>query len=134
MTKSFKENLAERRKYIRLEVPLAMSYSIPGSGKSHSIVTKDVSPDGLRFETADRSLKESGPIEASLEIAASARPVLLKGRIIWSKKVSLEDNAPFDVGVEFTEIEDEGKNAFLKFLCDLLYNLPEGSKHAKKRT
>ena len=49
------------------------------------------------------------------------------------KKLSLEDNSPFDVGTELVDIEEDNKNTFLKFLCDLIYNLPEERKDAKNK-
>ena len=119
-----KDMLVERRRYIRLEVPLKVTYTIPELHKVFTTVAKNISADGIRFESHDKSLKESSLIELKIEIPHLSSAVHAKGRIIWKSKLSLEDGAPFDVGVEFTEIEDDNKNTFLKFLCDLIYNLP----------
>lgn len=125
--------LVERRRFIRLNAPVNVSYTIPDSGKVFTTVTKNISADGLRIE-GDSSFvpKDSDIIELKLKISDAASPVHAKGKVIWKKKISLEDGAPFDVGIEFTEIEEDNKNTFLKFLCDLIYNFPEDIKHAKK--
>jgi len=101
-----KDRLIERRKYIRLKTPIPLTYIISDAGKVHSSVTKDISADGLRFETREKDLKEGVIIELKLEIPGATSSIHAKGKIMWQKPLSLEDNAPFDVGIEFTEIEE----------------------------
>ena len=120
-----KDKLVERRRYIRLEVPVKVTYTIPELHKTYTTAAKNISADGIRFETHDKSLKESTVIELKLDIPNVPSAVHVKGRVIWKSRLSLEDGAPFDVGVEFLEIEEDNKNTFLKFLCDLIYNLPK---------
>jgi c-di-GMP-binding flagellar brake protein YcgR len=118
-----KDKLVERRRYIRLEVPLKVTYTIPEHHKVYTSAAKNISADGMRFEARDKELKESTVVELKLEIPNISSPVHIKARVMWKSKLSLEDGAPFDVGVEFTEIEEDNKNTFLRFLCDLIYNL-----------
>ncbi|MDD5495554.1 MAG: PilZ domain-containing protein [Candidatus Omnitrophica bacterium] len=124
-----KNVLAERRRYIRLQTPITISFAVPETGKVYTTSVKNISADGLRFETRDKHLKESSEIEFKLDISAATNPVHAKGRVVWKKKLSLEDAAPFDVGIEFIEIENDNKNTFLKFLCDLIYNIVKEKKH-----
>jgi hypothetical protein len=42
-------------------------------------------------------------------IPEAPNPVHAKAKVIWKKKISLEDAAPFDCGLEFTEIEEDNK-------------------------
>lgn len=123
----------ERRRYIRLSAPIKVTYNSIADGKIHSADTKDVSPEGMRFQAADKVLKQPDVIELKLGIPGADNPVHATGKIIWKEKLTLEDDSPFDFGVEFIEIEEDNKNTFLKFLCDLIYNLPEGKKHAEKK-
>lgn len=132
MTKAGNKFL-ERRKYIRLETPIKMTYEMPDKSKIYHTITKNISADGVRFDTHNKSLKESDDLELKMDIPAAANPVHAKGKIIWKRKLSLEDAAPFDIGITFTEIEEDNKNTFLKFLCDLIYNLPEEKKYANKK-
>ena len=118
-----KDRLIERRKYIRLKTPIPVTYTVPETGSVYSAVTKNISADGLRLESAAKDISLSGIVELKLELYGAHNPVHAKGRIIWKKKLSLEDNASCDIGIEFTEIEEDNKNTFLKFLCDLIYNL-----------
>jgi c-di-GMP-binding flagellar brake protein YcgR len=108
-----KEAFIERRKYVRLPAPMKVSYTVPGSGNMLQTLTKDISADGLRFETPDASLKESSVIEVRIEIPDAPNPVHAKGKVVWRRRVTLEDGAPYDCGIELMEIEEDNKNTFL---------------------
>jgi hypothetical protein len=128
LTAKIKNELMERRRYIRLDTPVNIAYSIPEKNKVGNAVAKNISADGLRFETQDKDINAGSSIELKFTIPSAPNPVHAKGKVVWKKKISLEDMAPYDVGIEFTEIEDDNKNTFLKFLCDLIYNLSKGDK------
>ena len=112
---------------------MEIAYAGPESGKIHNTSTKNISANGIRFETHDKALEAESVIELKLTVPGAVNPVHAKGRVIWKRKLSLEDRAPFDVGIEITGIEEDNKNTFLKFMCDLIYNLPEGDKNADKK-
>lgn len=133
MVKKLRDAFVERRRYIRLLSPISVAYTVPETGSVHSTSYKNVSADGLRIETTDRELKESGMVELKLSIVGAPNPVHARGRVIWKKKMSLEDNAPFDCGIEFTEIEEDNKNTFLKFLCDLIYDIRKEARHQRRK-
>ncbi len=132
MAKS-RNNIVERRGFIRLYEPINVTYTVSENDKVYSVIAKDISADGLRFQTREKALKEGSALEMRLDLPEVENPVHAKGKIMWKKKLSLEDDAPFDVGTEFIEIEEDNKNTFLKFLCDLIYNLPEDVKNAKSK-
>lgn len=110
----------EKRRYLRLNVPLEVEYVVNNNNKVYKIITKDISAFGVRFATTEKMQEGSG-LELTLRLPNVPNPVHASGRIAWSKKVSPEGNAPFDVGIEFVKIEEDNKNTFLKYLCDLLY-------------
>ncbi len=128
-----RETLVERRSFIRLREPIKITYTLADGDKVHSVTAKDISADGLRFQTTAKDIKESNELEMRLDIQNVPNPVHAKAKVMWKKKLSLEDGAPFDVGMEFIEIEEDNKNTFLKFLCDLIYTLPEEGKNAKTK-
>lgn len=123
-----KETFVERRKYVRLQTPIDIAYTVPGSDILRRTVTKNISADGLRFETLDAGLKESAMVDIRIDISDAPNPVHAKAKVVWRKRVSLEDGAPFDCGLEFMEIEEDNKNTFLKFLCDLIYNIKKAPR------
>ncbi|MFA5143106.1 MAG: PilZ domain-containing protein [Candidatus Omnitrophota bacterium] len=128
-----RDKLVERRSFIRMREPINVTYTIAERDKVYAVTAKDISAEGLRFQTADKMVKEGDILEMRLDMQNVLSPVHATGKIMWKKKLSLEDNAPFDVGMELLEIEEDNKNTFLKFLCDLIYNLPEDAKDAKAK-
>jgi len=111
--------LHERRRYIRIEVPLKVK--ITGEGWTEEVATKNISPIGMRFETG-RRFRQMDVLGLEVYLPADDISIDLKGKVIWQEKTSLEDNALYDVGIEIIEIKEEHKNALLKYLCDLLYD------------
>ncbi len=131
--KKLKDNLIERRRYVRLQTPINISYTVPETGNTLNTSTKNISADGIRFETLNKAIKESDILELKMVIQTAPNPVHAKAKIIWKKKISLEDAAPYDCGLEFIEIEEDNKNTFLKFLCDLIYGIKKEPKNAKNK-
>lgn len=118
-----KRIIEERRRFIRLEVPIELKYI---ADDDHSQVrrlaaTKDLSCDGLRF-ISEYKIDNGSMLDLNLTIPGANNPVHIKGKAVWSRKVSSEDSAFFEVGIEFVQIEEDNKNTFLKYLCDLVYN------------
>ena len=128
-----RKELIERRRYIRLAYPLKIAYTTPKNDRIRSVAIKNISADGLGFEVRDEGIAENSIVELKLDITDAINPVHAKARVVWKKRTSLEDGSPSNVGLEFTEIEEDNKNTFLKFLCDLIYELPKEMKHAHKK-
>lgn len=118
-----KKSMEERRRFIRLEVPIEVKYVIEESPDQvrRRVDTKDLSCDGLRF-ICEEEVSDGSLIDLNLTVPGATNPIHIKGKAVWSRKISTEDAAPFEVGVEFMQIEEDNKNTFLKYLCDLIYN------------
>jgi len=110
----------DRRKFTRYEMTLPISYVLEGENIIHKSTTKNVSSFGIRFESP-KPLKEGVGLELKLELPKAPNPVHVQGKLVWVRKTTLEDNCPYDIGMEFVKIEEDNKNTFLKFLCDLAY-------------
>jgi len=128
-----KGGFRERRRYVRLKTPVELSYFSGDGRKVSKTITTNMSADGLRFQTEDRDISEGDSLELKLSMAGAANPVHAKAKVVWTKRVSLEDGAPSDVGLEFTDIEEDNKNTFLKNLCDLIYSISENRGKGKDR-
>ena len=126
------KKLLERRKHIRLPAEIPFCYAAAECNAIEKGTTKNISAEGIGFETGNKGLKEDDILELNLRIPASPNPVHARGRVVWKKKTETDDAAPFDVGVEFVSIEEDNKNTFLKFLCDMIYNLRQEGTHEKK--
>ncbi|MFH1837669.1 MAG: PilZ domain-containing protein [Candidatus Omnitrophota bacterium] len=112
-----KLKLPERRQFVRVDVPLKAE--VEEDGQVWMASTKNVSPSGLGIETP-KEIKGS-LVKIKLHLPEEADTIRLEGRVVWQEKTSLQDNAPYSVGIEIEVIEEDKKNVFLKFLCDMLY-------------
>ncbi|MCX5679666.1 MAG: PilZ domain-containing protein [Candidatus Omnitrophica bacterium] len=120
-----KDGFRERRRYVRLKTPVELSYFSGNGQKVSKAVTTNISADGLRFQTEDRDINDGDSLELKLSLTGAANPVHAKAKVVWKKRLSLEDGSPFDVGLEFIAIEEDNKNTFLKNFCDLMYSISE---------
>ncbi len=114
----------ERRKYIRVGTPLAVR-AIIGKSSVREFQTADISPLGLRFVTSENDININDEIELKIGLPGTQGPVHAKVKVVWKKKLSTQNGAPYNIGCEFTMIEEDNKNTFLKYFCDLLYKQGE---------
>lgn len=119
----------ERRQYLRIEAPLNIRI-ISGNNAVQETETKDISPLGLRFESKDDVFNINDTVELKIAIPNALSPVHARAKVLWKKKTSEQAEAPVSIGCEFTDIEEDNKNTFLKYFCDLLY---ERGKEAGKK-
>jgi len=56
-----------------------------------------------------------------MEMPGTLSSIHARAKVVWKKKLSTENGTPFDIGCEFVRIEEDNKNTFLKYFCDLLY-------------
>jgi len=118
-----------RRKYIRVETPLPLRI-ISKNDKVYKAMAKDMSPLGMRFEAESKDIEEGDEIELKIDIPKTASAIHGRAKVIWKKSRSGEEGAPYEIGCEFSRIEEDNKNTFLKYFCDLLYE--KGKEMGKK--
>lgn len=110
----------ERRRHLRVEIPLDLRVIGPDNA-IYTAKTKNISPLGFRFESRRGDIKVNSEIELKIDIPEISRSVHAKAKVVWRRKLSQQDGAPYDVGCEFIKIEEDSKNTFLNFLCNLLH-------------
>ena len=110
----------ERRRYIRLEAPIDIRYVVEGKDRVLRTVTKNISALGTRLSIPEEVGAKTS-LEITMDLPNTPNPVHIKGQVVWVKRLSLKDGSSYDIGIEFTKIEEDNKNTFLKFLCDLIY-------------
>jgi len=110
----------ERRKFTRYAIPLRIAYVLEGDNVVYKGDTKNISSLGIRFES-QKKLKEGSQLELKITLPKAPNPVHAEGKLVWVRKQTIADSSPYEVGMEFLKIEEDNKNTFLKFLCDLAY-------------
>lgn len=100
-------------------MPLRMV--IEQESHSEEVIIRDISPLGLSFEIKKKIIGTK-KIDLYLYLPVQEDPIFLEAKIVWQRKKSLEDNSPYNIGVEIVKIRDKNKNVFVKYMCDLLYD------------
>jgi c-di-GMP-binding flagellar brake protein YcgR len=92
-----------RRRFIRTKHPFTI-HIYSQQEEAISTYTEDISEGGVKI-----SIREQLPIArvVNLEIYLEAKPIICKGKIIWTgtrKSDYLESAVFFDTGIEFSEL------------------------------
>ena len=113
--------MREKRRFIRFGVSLKVNYIVREAKKIEKTgITKDVCAGGLQLLTEER-LETGNKVELKVFIPQALNPAHLKGIVLWSKEVPDGKSLSYSAGIEFEGIEEDNKNTFLKFLCNLMY-------------
>jgi len=113
--------MKEKRKLIRFSISLKVEYTVDREpniikkGKS-----KDISAGGIHLITEER-LRTGSKLALKLFIPDALNPVHLNGTVLSSKEIEINRKLSYSENIEFGEIEEDNKNTFLKFLCNLMY-------------
>lgn len=115
--------MQEKRRYVRLNIPLEVSYTIEGKEATpRKSITKNISPNGARF-TVEEELSVGTVLNIDIKIPTKNEPIPIKAKIVWSKKESEQQGKEiYDAGFEFIQIPEQNKQEFFQYLCNLMYN------------
>ncbi|MBL7158792.1 MAG: PilZ domain-containing protein [Candidatus Omnitrophica bacterium] len=123
------EQKRERRRHLRIKA-LSRIRVISKGSIIHQTVAKDISPLGVRLEVPAGDMKVNDTIELKIEMPKLLAPVHAKAKIVWKRDIPEKAGGLCDIGCEFTKIEEDNKNTFLKFFCALLQEEEEKLKHS----
>ena len=113
--------MREKRQFIRFNIALKVSYIIHKDPKVEKIgTTKDVSAQGMQLLTGDK-LDVGDKVDLKIFVPEALNPAHMKGIVVWSRESGPAKSHSYSSGICFEKIEEDNKNTFLKFLCDLMY-------------
>ncbi|MFH1478747.1 MAG: PilZ domain-containing protein [Candidatus Omnitrophota bacterium] len=111
--------MKEKRRFIRFETSIKVNYIIERDPRiEKTCTTKNINTGGIQLLT-DEKLEPNKKIELKLFIPGALNPAHIKGKILWSSDIDPQKGKAYAAGIEFNEIEEDNKNTFLKFLCEL---------------
>jgi len=110
----------ERRRYIRTEtsVPMTIYIKQDDAAKAVNANTRNISASGSMLEVGSK-LPVGKEVRIEIDAPGSANPVHCRAKIVWAAPIP--NTGRYHCGIEFTNIEEDNKNTFLKFLCDVIY-------------
>ena len=109
--------MKEKRKFIRFETSVKVNYLSEKEPKIEKTGrTKNVNTGGIQLGT-EEELTVGSKLELKIFVPGALNPAHLKGTVIWTKG----SEKTYTSGIEFGKVEEDNKNTFLKFLCELMY-------------
>lgn len=113
--------MREKRKFIRFDIALKVAYIAQKEPKVEKIgATKDISATGMQLLSGDK-LEPGDKLDLKIFMPEALNPAHMKGVVVWSSGLDSAKNYPYSAGIDFVKIEEDNKNTFLKFLCNLMY-------------
>lgn len=115
----------EQRYYIRIDVlvPAIFSIKTKGGVKRVKAHVKNISASGM-LVILDKKLSLGTDTVIEMHPPDASNPIHCKGKAVWVVPAQKQDK--YQCGIAFTDIEEDNKNTFLKFLCDTIYKTGEG--------
>ena len=108
--------VSERRRYKRFDVPLDVQFRLSENPSEYlSGVTKNISREGLCFETPDIDPDLFQTVELKLKLPNENRYAQIWGDLMW--KEQLQNNCL--AGIKFRVIEKALKSEILDYAYDL---------------
>jgi hypothetical protein len=111
MNKSDKSNL-DKRRFPRVKAPV-LYRPIKLLGPRRRIL--NISPGGVRI-FSDEQLREEDQLELELFLP-NGQTIVATARVVWIKRLPPDEDARFDVGLEFTSLPDNATQE-LKYVLD----------------
>ena len=120
--------MEERRKFVRLDTRLDVSYTVLQTGTTAQTVSKDVGGGGICF-FADQALPGGTRIQVSMKLPEGEQPVNFIAEVIWSEPYEVigksERRRSVEVGVRFVEISPKDRDAVMQHVI-LSFRQPPG--------
>ncbi|MFA5068746.1 MAG: PilZ domain-containing protein [Candidatus Omnitrophota bacterium] len=117
----------EKRNYIRADVSVPMIIYVQRKTGPERVPAKawNISASGMMIQSLGR-FNTGIKVDIEMTPPVSPNPVHCKGKIVWASE-NISGRGGYNYGVELISIEEDNKNTFLKFLCDLIYSNSEGN-------
>jgi c-di-GMP-binding flagellar brake protein YcgR len=111
---------SEQRSYIRTNVYVPMALYIQGPKETEKLHARtcNISASGMMIEL-DTQVPIAEKVKIDITLPGTLNPIHCFGKAVWSDSSGAQSK--FQCGIEFVSIEEDNKNTFLKFLCDLIY-------------
>ena len=109
--------MEERRRFVRLDTRLAVSYDVLPSEGERMTVLKDVGGGGVCL-FADRPLPPGTGLRVSMKLPDRQDPVRFTAEVVWSEPYEIigqtSREQAVEVGVRFLEIAPQEREAILQ--------------------
>ena len=109
--------MEERRRFVRLDTYLDVTYNVLPGSPAHYSVMKDVGAGGFCLVT-ENVLKAGTRLQIALKLPEREQPVACLGEVAWSEGYEISTKTgtrrAVETGVRFVEITPEDREALMR--------------------
>ena len=108
--------MQEKRKFVRIDWPVLVQYkTLEDPLTNDQIVGKDISEGGVSFIVYER-LSRGMNLDIQIQTPFDSLPIFAKAKVAWIENVGKEHEKMFEVGVEFTEINQKDQTRLKTYI------------------
>lgn len=111
--------MIERRKFIRLQAPIGLTYRKAGSQKRDRAtlisLLKNIGGGGVRF-IAREDLTEGDILELEIEIPNTDNAIRAEGEVVWFSHTQEKDRDVREAGIRFRSIQPKDLQRILDYV------------------
>ena len=109
--------MEERRRFVRLDTRLDMTYAILPSGQTQQTVVKNVSGNGVCL-FLKQTVPQGSRLQVAMKLPGREKPVNFTAEVIWCESYEMigatERQRAVEVGVRFVEISPADQEAVMQ--------------------
>ena len=120
----------ERRRFVRLDTTLPVTYRVLPSSTAQVATTKDIGGGGICVFLTQR-LSVGTPLEIEVRLPNRPTPVCLTGEVVWCEEYEVvgktERNRAIQAGVRFVYFDPKDQEAIMQHVILSLPSVPPRS-------
>ena len=109
--------MEERRRFVRLDTRLEVTYTVLPTTKTQQAVTKGIGGGGICF-FADSELKPGERLQVAMKLPGREQPVNGTAEVVWCEPYEVIGKAgrqrSIEIGVRFLEIAPQDQDAVMQ--------------------
>ncbi|MBI3087702.1 MAG: PilZ domain-containing protein [Candidatus Omnitrophica bacterium] len=111
--------MQEKRRFVRLQVPVLLEYPNPATWKTERSYTQDISEVGIRFPTPVQ-LTVGQEMALTLQLPFQDGVFHATGDVVWIREIARLGASQYEVGVRFKWMEETDRQRLSRFLQNFL--------------
>ena len=114
-------NMVEKRRYVRVDVPIRVGYRLPGKKVSKGeALSKNIGRMGICIHLS-RTFAVGSLLKLTLGIPGASEPLETEARVVWVDKTEKGDEGfrtDYEAGLTFTSLSNVARASIINFICE----------------
>jgi len=115
--------MEERRRFVRLDTRLPVTYRVLPSAKAKQSVTKDIGGGGVCVFVSEL-LTPGTHLQVEIAVPDQERPIAFTGEVVWCEQYEIigktQRERSVEAGVKFVQIDPNDQHAIMRYVILIL--------------